>query len=70
MTLQMLVINTSWAKMVKYVSICSGSGVDGFTDHQTSLNKVLQNKIELKSTNLQIIQYRKYGSGHLERHFE
>ena len=47
MTLQMFVIKTSWAKMVKYVSKCSGSGVDGFTDHQTSLNRVLQNKIEL-----------------------
>ena len=33
--------------------MCSGSGLDGYTDHQSSWNEVLQNKIELKSTNLQ-----------------
>ena len=48
MTLQMLVKNTFCAKRVKYGSKYFGGGLDAFSDHQTSRNEVLQNKIGLK----------------------
>ena len=35
---------------------CSGSGLDGFINCQTSLNEVLQKKTTLKSTNLQTMR--------------
>ena len=36
MNLQLLVKMLSWTKLVKYVSECSGSGLDELTSHQTS----------------------------------
>ena len=60
MTLQMFVKNASWTKRVKYVLKCSGSGLDAFTDHQTSWIEVPQNKIELKSTNVRL-----FGTGYM-----
>ena len=44
-----------WANRVTYFSELSASILDGFTDRETSWNGVLQNIIELKLTNLQIL---------------